>query len=231
MLHTFSSIIPSLCRGERSLTDQWMQQSPAKMLAYTLPLILLGAGSYGLSMGLWQGWEMALYAGIKFPLVVIATLIVNAVINSMLAMVLGSGITIRQTLQFLFSAFAICAIILGSLSPIMIGMALQGPALGSDGASNFYSNTLVSHVLLISYAGIVSHSMLLGSLRQYASSRSSANKTFIAWLAGNLFVGAQIGWISRPFFGTPGGKTEFFREDKFSSSFYEAVLNSLQNIF
>ena len=208
-----------------------MQQSPAKMLAYTLPLILLGCGSYGLSMGLWQGWEMAVYAGIKFPLVVIATLIVNAMINSMLAMALGSGITIRQTLQFLFTAFAICAVVLGSVSPIMIGMALHGPSLGTEGAGDFYSITLVSHVFLISYAGIVSHSMQLGSLRHYASSRSAANKTFFAWLAGNLFVGAQIGWISRPFFGTPGAETEFLRDDKFASSFYEAIIHSLQNIF
>lgn len=211
--------------------DQWMKQSPAFILLRTMPLILLGCGSYGLSMGLWQGWEMASYAGIKFPLVVIATLTVNALINGMFAMVLGSGINFRQSMQFLFTAFAICSLILGALSPITIGMALQGPSTEDASAQSFHSITLLTHVFMISYAGIVSHSMLLGALKQYALTAKAAIQTFIAWLLGNLFVGAQIGWISRPFFGTPGSSIEFLRENKFESSFYESVFRSLQNIF
>ncbi|MGJ8655321.1 MAG: hypothetical protein ACSHX6_02635 [Akkermansiaceae bacterium] len=225
------SSIPALCRGDRTLIDHWMKQSPAFILSRTLPLIILGCGSYGLSMGLWQGWQMASYAGIKFPLVVIATLAVNALINGMFAMVLGSGITMRQSLQFLFTAFAICALILGALSPITIGMALQGPSADSSDATFFHSITLLTHVFMISYAGIVSHSMLLGALKKYAQTRKAATQTFIAWLAGNLFVGAQIGWISRPFFGSPGSPIQFLRDNKFASSFYESIFNSLQNIF
>ena len=231
MLTQIIKVIPSLCRGDQGLIDQWMKKSPTYMLGITLPLIVIGCGSYGLSMGLWQGWEMASYAGIKFPLVVIATLCINAVINSMLAMVLGSGITVRQSLQFLFTAFAICALILGSLSPITIGMALQGPATTGAEASNFHSMTLLTHVSMITYAGIISHAMLLGALRKYAVSHATAAKTFFAWLLGNLFVGAQIGWISRPFFGSPGNSIEFLREDKFASSFYESVFSALSRIF
>lgn len=224
------SIIPALCRGDRTLIDSWMKRSPAFILSRTIPLIVLGCGSYGLSMGLWQGWEMAAYAGIKFPLVVIATLAVNAIINGMFAMVLGSGITMRQSLQFLFTAFAICALILGALSPITIGMALQGPPENSPDARAFHSITLLTHVAIISYAGIVSHSILLGSLKKYASTTTTGIQTFITWLAGNLFVGAQIGWISRPFFGSPGSPVEFLRENKFASSFYESIYNSILNI-
>ncbi|MFT5633218.1 MAG: hypothetical protein ACI9SQ_000931 [Rubritalea sp.] len=234
MLRYFSNLlstIPALCRGDRALIDSWMEQSPTFVLSRTLPLIILGCGSYGLSMGLWQGWEMASYAGLKFPLVVIATLAVNAMINAMLAMVLGSGISMRQSMQFLFTAFAICALILGALSPITIGMAIQGPAAESPDAKFFHSVTLLTHVFMISYAGIVSHSMLLGALRKYATTRKAGMQTFIAWLLGNLFVGAQIGWISRPFFGSPGSPIQFLRDDKFASSFYESIFRSLQNIF
>ncbi len=213
------------------LIDHWLKQSPAYVLCQTLPLIILGCGAYGLSMGLWQGWEMASYAGLKFPLVVIATLAVNAMINGMFAMVLGSGISMRQSMQFLFTAFAICALILGALSPITIGMALQGPAAASTDARFFHSITLLTHVFMISYAGIVSHSMLLGALKKYAHTKKAGLQTFIAWLVGNLFVGAQIGWISRPFFGSPGRPIQFLRDDKFASSFYESIYNSFQNIF
>ena len=225
----FSSI-PALCRGDHALIDHWMRQSPVFILCRTLPLIILGCGSYGLSMGLWRGWEMASYAGIKFPLVVIATLAVNALINGMFAMVLGSGITMRQSIQFLFTAFAIFALILGARSPITIGMALQGPLEEGPDARTFHSITLLTHVFMISYAGIVSHSMLLGALKKYAHTKIAGIQTFFAWLVGNLFVGAQIGWIARPFFGSPGNDIQFLRDDKFSSSFYESVFNSFQNI-
>lgn len=225
-----TSIIPALCRGDRALIDSWMERSPAFILSRTLPLIIIGCGSYGLSMGLWQGWQMATYASIKFPLIVIATLALNAIINAMLAMALGSGISLRQSIQFLFTAFAICALILGALSPITIGMALQGPHEDSPDATSFHSITLLTHVCMIAYAGIVSHSALLNSLKKYASSHKTATQTFIAWLAGNLIVGAQIGWISRPFFGSPGSPVEFLRKDKFASSFYESIYNSILNI-
>lgn len=208
-----------------------MGKSPLVMLGFTLPLIILGCGSYGLSMGLWQGWEMASYSGIKFPIVVVSTLCINALVNAMLAMALGSGISIRQSLQFLFTAFAICALILGALSPITIGMALQGPAASEVNARSFHSATMLTHVFMISYAGIVSHNMLYGALKKYSLSISTAKKTFIAWLLGNLFVGAQVGWISRPFFGSPGNPVEFLREDKFASSFYEAVYSAIGNFF
>ncbi len=225
------SNIPALCRGDGDLVDKWMEQSPAFILMRTLPLIILGCGSYGISMGLWNSWEMASYAGIKFPLVVIATLTVNALINGMFAMVLGSGISFRQSIQFLFTAFAICSLILGALSPITLGMAMQGPSTEGADARIFHSVTLLTHVFMISYAGIVSHSILLGALKKYALTKWAAIQTFIAWLLGNLFVGAQIGWISRPFFGSPRAPIEFLRENKFDSSFYESVFRSLQNIF
>jgi len=174
---------------------------------------------------------MASYAGIKLPLVMLTTLTVNALINSMFAMVLGSGITIRQSIQFLLTAFAICSLILGALSPITIGMALQGPTAESTDARSFHSITLLTHVFMIAYAGIISHSMLLGALKKYAHTKKAGLQTFIAWLVGNLFVGAQIGWISRPFFGSPGNPIQFLRDDKFASSFYESIYNSIQNIF
>jgi uncharacterized BrkB/YihY/UPF0761 family membrane protein len=135
-------------------------------------------------------------------------------------------------MQFLFTAFAICALILGALSPITIGMALQRPpeTTGSD-ARLFHSITLLTHVFMISYAGIVSHLMLLNSLKKYATTKLAGVQTFIAWLLGNLFVGAQIGWISRPFFGSPGSPIQFLREDKFASSFYESIFRAIQHIF
>jgi len=54
-------------------------------------------------------------------------------------------------------------------------------------------------------------------------------RIFAAWIVMYAVVGAQMGWILRPFIGTPGMRFEIFRERQ--SSFFEAVWRSLGNLF
>lgn len=173
---------------------------------------------------------MASFVGLKLPLVIFATLLLNGMINGMLAMVLGSGIGLRQSIQFLLAGFTLMSIILASLSPITLMMALHAPDPVDPGADQWHRFTLLSHTFLIAYAGITSHHSLLGHVRRHAHSRAHGTRTFYAWLAGNLFVGAQVSWIMRPFFGSPGLEVQLLRDDPFDGSFYETVLNALLHI-
>ena len=222
--------IPPLCRGDRSLLQGWLEGSPTNSLSFCIPAILLGCGAYGFTMGLWHGWEMATYVGLKLPLVIFATLLINGMINGMLAMVLGSGIGFRQSVQFLLAGFALMSIILLSLSPITFFMALHAPDPSDAGAKQWHSVTLLTHTFLIAYAGIVSHRSLLGHLRNFATTPSHGTQTFLAWLVGNLFVGAQISWIMRPFFGTPGLQVQLLRDHPMNGSFYETVWNAITHL-
>ena len=77
--------VPALCRGSRALLQDWLECNPARSLSFCIPAIILGCGAYGFAMGMWQGWTMATYVAIKFPLVILATLLVNGMINGMLA--------------------------------------------------------------------------------------------------------------------------------------------------
>lgn len=173
---------------------------------------------------------MARYVGIKLPLVIFATLFINGMINGMLAMVLGSGINFRQSLQFLLAGFALMSIILASLSPITFLMALHAPAPNDPGAEQWHSVTLLTHTFLIAYAGIISHRSLLDHVCRFATTPAHGMRTFLAWLAGNLFVGAQISWIMRPFFGSPGLQVQFLRDYPMAGNFYETVLFSIKNL-
>jgi len=42
-------------------------------------------------------------------------------------------------------------------------------------------------------------------------------------------VGAQLGWVLRPFIGAPGSDFEWFRDRQ--SNFFEAFLRSLGSLF
>lgn len=222
--------IPELCRGSRGLLHTWLVEYPKQSLLFCIPAIFLGCGAYGFTMGLWQGWEMASYVSIKLPLAIFATLLINGMINGMLAMVLGSGIGFRESVQFLLAGFGLMSVILASLSPITFFMSLHAPSPNDSGANQWHSITLLTHTLMIAYAGIVSHRSLLKHLRGFATSPMHGTRTFFAWLAGNLFVGAQISWIMRPFFGSPGLEVQFLRDDPMNGSFYETVLYALGNL-
>jgi len=222
--------IPPLCRGERGLLQEWLERQPVASLVFCIPAIVIGCGLYGFTLGLWQGWEMGSYVALKFPLVIFATLLVNGLINGMLALVLGSGISFRQSVQFLLAGFALMAIILGSLSPITFFMALQAPLPDQAGAKEWHSTLLLTHTLMIAFAGIIAHRSLLGHLRDFATTPALGTRTFFAWLAGNLFVGAQISWIMRPFFGSPGLAVQFLRDNPMQGSFYETVWRSFLQV-
>ena len=223
--------IPALCQGSRALLQDWLEKSPARTLSFCIPAIILGSGIYGFTMGIWQGWTMAAYVAIKFPLVIFATLIVNGLINGMLAMALGSGISFKQSFQFLLAGFALMSLILLSLSPVALFVVYHAPDPTASNASQSHGIILLSHTLMIAYAGIISHRSLLGQVRDFATSPSLGTHTFFAWLAGNLFVGAQISWVMRPFFGSPGLEVQFLRDSPMNGSFYDTIWKSLINIF
>jgi len=66
------------------------------------------------------------------------------------------------------------------------------------------------------------------SMAMSDSALGQSNLTFKIWLVIYGLVGAQMGWILRPFIGNPGQDFEWFR--KRQGSFFEAVLHHLQSL-
>ena len=60
-------------------------------------------------------------------------------------------------------------------------------------------------------------------------SRSSVGVVFYIWLVAFGLVGAQMGWVLRPFVGSPFLAFTWFRPRE--ASFFEAVLKSLRQLF
>jgi hypothetical protein len=229
--HSLAQLIPALCRGDHALLSEWLTLSPGKMLIRTVPCVVVGCALYGFSMGLWRGAEMGIYVAIKLPLLIFCTLLVNGLINGLLAAVLDSGITMRQSLQFLLTGFATMSIILGALSPISLVLALHAPAPDADNARDYHAFILLFHTAVVAYAGILSHHTLRRFLLHFSKKKSASDSTFFAWIGGNLFVGAQLSWILRPFFGSPQLEVAFLRDDPFTGTFYETVWNSILYFF
>ena len=222
----FSSIAQhshGLLRGEDRCCLETLEEKDRRSTLICLLLIFLGVGSYGASIGIWQGPIQACFVAIKLPWVILLTLLMNAILNGILASLSGVRLTFVQTTLALLSAFAVFGLIVGSLSPITFGMAVDAPAPNEQGGEETHRRLILAHTLLIAFAGIISTARLYRVLLHFAESAKAARHSLLGLLSGNLFAGAQVGFLLRPIFGQPGLKIEFLRPDLFRGNFYESV--------
>ena len=250
-----------LLRGEVAALTAWTADWRASQVARDVTLIVLGAGMFGAALGCWRDPWQALYAGLKLPLIMLLTATGNALLNVMLAPLLGLRITFRQSFLAILASFALAAAILGAFSPLAAFVIWNAPPL-AEGANNSTTHAaiLLLLVVVIAFAGITANVRLLQLLRSLvgqASSLSAATQgnqkphTFVsptgqagslshygaawrvllAWLAANLFFGSQLSWVLRPFIGSPGLPVEFLRADAFNGNFFETVFKSTVRLF
>jgi len=222
-----------LLRGEVKSLEEWSAQWDSRRILSHVGIIIVGAGLYGAAMGCWRDPMQALYTAIKFPLIILLTAAANAMLNAMLAPLLGLNIPFRQSFLAILMSFTIAGAILGSFAPLVAFVIWNSPPMTADlrQSGGPYAFILFTFVVIIAFAGITSNLRLLQLLRHLGGRKSVALCVLLAWLAGNLFFGTQLSWILRPFIGAPGLKVEFLRRDAFKGNFYETIFRTTVQVF
>jgi len=224
--------IATLLRGETETISAWSECWNTRRFALHIAVIVLGAGLYGAAMGWWRDPHQALYVAVKFPLIILLTTMGNALINGMLAPLLGLNIPFRQSFSAILMSFTIAAAILGAFSPVMAFMIWNAPPMSPQAVSGAtYSLIKLANVAVIAFAGTTGNVRLFQTLTRLGGSRAVAFRVLVVWLAGNLFLGSQLSWILRPFVGSPNLPVEFYRVTALHGNFYENVFQTLQQIF
>jgi hypothetical protein len=216
--------IHALLRGGASGQMHWLTAPDMRAFLWSIFIIVVGAGLYGFTLGLWRAPLQSVYTAIKFPLLILLTCAGNGVINGMLAQILGSGLSFKQTSLAILMSFAIAAIILAGFAPITLFVWFNAPALASPNAVLGHSVMLLTHVFVIAFAGVMANRRLLQQLEKMSGHAAVAR-------AGNLFLGAQLAWNLRPFIGSPKLAIQFLRDDPLRGNFYEAVWRALGHVF
>lgn len=221
----------SLLRGDFPVLVDWTQRWSIVRLVACVVIIILGCGLFGAAIGLWHSPTQAFYSGIKLPLVLLLTAAGNALLNGMLAPLLGLNIGFRQSLLTILMSFTIAAMILGGFSPVIAFLVWNVPPLSSHATSAVlvYSFIMIVLVAVIALAGTTANLRLLQLLKNL-STAAIGRKIVFAWLTVNLFLGAQLSWVLRPFIGSPALPVEFLRIDAFKGTFYEAVFYSIKTL-
>ena len=225
------SELGTLLRGEPDTLARWVAQFESRRLTFHIAVIVVGAGMYGAAMGWWRDPWQGAFVAIKFPLIMLLTTLGNALLNSMLAPLLGLNITFRQSFQAVLMSFAITAAILGALSPLVGFLIWNAPPMSGDvKQSATYGFIKLLCTAGIAFAGIAGNVRLFQLLVQLAKSKAVALRVLIAWLGVNLFLGSQLTWIARPFIGSPYLPVAFLREDALKGNFYENVFHTLTEL-
>lgn len=188
---------------------------------WSVLVIVAGCAAYGFTLGMGRAPLMGVYVAIKLPLLILLTLTVNALLNGILAQVLGSGLSFRQTWSAILHSFALFSLIVGSLSPVAAYFTMNADF--QTRAAQSHAIVLLLHVVVIATAGIVANLRLFAALRFLLPHGEIARNVLLAWLLGNLFVGAQFSYLLRPFFGQPSLEIQFLRPDAFAGNFYNTV--------
>jgi hypothetical protein len=221
-----------LLRGEpgsiRRSLDAWRNRD----IVLSLLVIFAGTGCYGAAMGWWRSPLQGLFVAVKFPLIVLLTTVGNALLNAMLAPLLGLNLTFRQSIILVLMSFTVAGAVLGSFSPLVGFMVWNAPPMtaGMSSAHGPYNFIQLTHVAVIAFAGIVGNARLGQLLRQLSGSKMTAGRVLVAWLAGNLFLGSQLSWILRPFIGSPDLPVQFLRPTAFQGNFYETVFRAMTRV-
>lgn len=223
------SRLPELCRAQPEVIARWLDETEWKWMAYCALTILLGAGLYGATIGLWRGGLMAAYVSIKFPLLIFLTTVCNTGINTLLALVMGSGIGFRQTLLVQLMSYTVAALILAAMAPITLFILLNTPPLESGNRMG-HGLFLLLNVGIIAVTGLLANISLYSFLLARTARRGMARRILFAWVAGNLFVGAQLSWNLRPFIGSPHLEIQFLRPNPFDGNFYETVVQAAMRL-
>jgi hypothetical protein len=217
-----------LC-GDREETVRFLEGRGWKHLGACLVTIVIGSGFYGATVGLWRSPEQALYTAIKIPALILLTCAGNALLNGMLAQLLGSALSFRQTSIAILLSFAVASIILSSFAPIALFVLLNTPALSATNAITGHSVMLLTHIFLIACAGVIANRLLLRLLK-LLKPIATARRIIFGWLAGNLLLGSQLAWVLRPFIGSPRLVVQFLRPDPLRGNFFEAVGRALTHL-
>jgi hypothetical protein len=225
------SEISRLLRGETDVIAEWSRRWVAGRFILHLVVIILGSGLYGATMGWWRGPQQALFVAIKFPLIMVLVTVGNALLNGLLAPLLGLNIRFYQSFSAIFMSFTITSAVLGAFSPVMAFLVWNAPAMSSSVSAGLtYCVILLAQVAVIAVAGTTGNVRLFQLLLSLSPQRAAALRVLAAWLAGNLFLGSQLTWILRPFIGSPNLPVQFLRPNAFHGNFYEAVFRAIHQI-
>jgi hypothetical protein len=181
---------------------------------------IAGAGAlYGCAMGSFAcdsaaRAKLILYAGIKVPILLLATAALCLPGFFVLNTVAGLGHAFARALRAILAGQAALAVALTSLAPLILFTYVRGVA---------HPLALLLNAVAFSCASASGQLVMRRYYRALILEDSRHRIMLAAWMFLYAIVGIQMGWMLRPFVGGPGIPVTFFRSEPFSNAYVVVV--------
>lgn len=231
----------SLLRGRLIFSDR------VRLLLSWIAWQAVCAAVFGLSLGVYAltsrpvpDFRFMAASFAKMPMLLFFTSAVTCPSLYVFGALRGLRFSAREFAAILMVAHTILAAVLGSLAPVISFFALT---------TSSYSFMVLLTVLACAVAGLLGVRVFVRAINEppppdmqaeleaAASDPWSSRPAHVSknvwqllgwWVALYIFVGAQMGWILRPFIGNPDLPWVFFRGK--GGSFVEGVLHHIQKL-
>ncbi|MEH2284340.1 MAG: actin-binding WH2 domain-containing protein [Nostoc sp.] len=179
---------------------------------------------YGAIIGASHSWAQALSGAIKLPAFYLITLIICFPTLFFFNVLFGSRSSIQQHFVVLLTSVSVISVLLFSLAPVTLFFLITTP--------DSYQFFKLLNVFIFGITGIFGVKFLYEGMQLLSQQDEVGKKTrttiLRSWLLLYAFVGMQLGWFLRPFFGAPDSKFELFRAVK--GNFYLDIVTAISEI-
>jgi len=253
-MRTWLKQLDELLRGRLTAPELLAEGRVELPLGRFMPLAVVLGMTYGFFMGwfaLLRGAPSAstqmIASMIKLPALFLLTLVVTLPSLYVFSALLGCRLSFRATLRLLVGAVVVNLAIAASFGPILGFFTLS---------TTSYSFMILLNVVLLAIGGLVGLGFLMQILRRLASwppwvptgpaavdaangyvaaptphpsdTLGQARSIFRVWLVIYSLVGMQMGWLLRPFVGSPDLPFAWFRVRE--GNFFLAVVAHLKTL-
>lgn len=165
----------------------------------------------GLAMGSSSARPLQmLYSGVKLPLLIFVTCLICQPAFFVANTLAGLRSDFHEALRAIWTSQAVVAVTLVSLTPLTLFWYVS---------SDEYRLAVLFNALTMTIATIGGQIKLWSTYRRLIARNRKHLVMVWFWLFCYAFVGIQMGWILRPFIGSHGVETTFFRKEALSNAY------------
>jgi hypothetical protein len=193
----------------------------ASMLVASFMLLAL----YGGVMGASNSVPQVLTSAVKLPGLFLVTLLICAPSLYFFNILFGSKQSILQNIALMLTAITTTSVLLVSLAPVTLFF------LSTTSGYQFFK---LLNVAIFAIAGAMGLVFLKQGFEHSVDAdndegRGARRLLFVLWIFLYAFVGTQMAWTLRPFFGAPDIPFTLFRQ--VGGNFYTNVIESFSDMF
>lgn len=175
---------------------------------------------YGFTMGIYNSPLQSISSMVKVPLLFYLSLLISYPALFVFNILLGSKLSIGQSLAMVLAAYGLISCVLASFAPIALFFVLIGSS---------YPFLRLLHVAIFGIAGIAGMAILNQGFVLACEHRAiyphKGIKVFQIWVIIFAFVGTQLAWNLRPYVGDKGQPFQIFRKQE--SNFYAHIFHTV----